>query len=152
MYITRYVGTIRLLAAPIAAGLAGQLSAAPLTAQVAMVGTQVRVTAPEHMQQACIGRVVASTDPLVVQEENGTTHYIPLRQIQLLEIRQQRRPAQQHDAEEDEQALPRERRQRALPLQLVDQVRSGDVNEAARGERKEQYDPLLRLLRHRANR
>jgi hypothetical protein len=67
-----------------------QVFAAPVVAQTAKPGTIVRVTAPEHMEQPCIGRVVAATDPLVVRDDGGTIHSIPTRQIELLEIQRTR--------------------------------------------------------------
>jgi hypothetical protein len=90
MRITQRGGPLRLLPALLAAVLGGQLFAAPAPAQTAKPGTLVRVTAPAHMEQPCVGHVVTSTDPLVVREGDGTMHSVPHQQIQLLEIRQER--------------------------------------------------------------
>jgi hypothetical protein len=74
----------------LAVTLASQFLSAPVAAQTSKPGTLVRVSAREHMEQPCIGRVVSAADPLVVREEDGTMHYIPARQIELLEIRRTR--------------------------------------------------------------
>jgi hypothetical protein len=89
MRFTRCTGRFRLLPVLLIAGLAWQFSP-PLAAQTAKEGTRVRVTAPEHMEQPCIGKVVSATDPLVVREKDGTTHYIPTRQVELLEVARRR--------------------------------------------------------------
>jgi hypothetical protein len=80
---------IRLLQVLLVAGL-GLLHSAPLAAQMAKDWTRVRVTAPEHMDQPCIGKVVSAADPFVVREKDGTMHYIPFRQIQVLEVARRR--------------------------------------------------------------
>jgi hypothetical protein len=89
MRFTRCTGRFRLLPVLLIAGLAWQFSP-PLAAQTAKEGTRVRVTAPEHMEQPCIGKVVSATDPLVVREKDGTMHYIPTRQVELLEVARRR--------------------------------------------------------------
>jgi hypothetical protein len=90
MCIIRYGGTVRLLLGVLAAGLLWLGAAAPLAAQTAKEGTRVRVTAPAHMEQPCIGKVVSAADPLVVREKDGTMHYIPTRQVELLEVARRR--------------------------------------------------------------
>jgi hypothetical protein len=86
MGMTRWGEPMRLPVVLLAAGLMWLGAAAPLAAQSATEGTRVRVTAPEHMEEPCIGRVVSAADPLVVRDKNGTMHYIPAPQIELLEI------------------------------------------------------------------
>jgi uncharacterized protein YcfJ len=90
MYRTRCTGGFRLLWGVLAAGLAWLGAAAPLEAQTAREGIRVRVTAPEHMELPCMGRVVSAADPLVVREKDGTMHYIPTRDVELLEVVRQR--------------------------------------------------------------
>jgi hypothetical protein len=60
--------------------------ALPLAGQTAKPGTLLRVTAPEHREEPCAGRVVGAGDPLVVREADGTLHTIPAEQIELLEV------------------------------------------------------------------
>jgi hypothetical protein len=74
------------LSLPLLVAALGMALPAPLAGQTAKLGDRVRVSAPEHMEQPCIGRVMATADPLVVKEEDGTLHVIPQRQIQRLEI------------------------------------------------------------------
>jgi hypothetical protein len=64
----------------------GLLFSASIAAQIAEEGTRVRVTAPDHIEQRCVGHVVASDDPLLVKEKHGTVCSIPLVQIELLEV------------------------------------------------------------------
>jgi uncharacterized protein YcfJ len=90
MCITRHGGTVRLFLGVLAAGLLWLGAAAPLAAQAAKEGTWVRVTAPEHMEQPCVGKVVSAADPLVVREKDGTMHYIPTHQVELLEVARRR--------------------------------------------------------------
>jgi hypothetical protein len=90
MYMTRWGETMRLPVLLLTAGLMWLGAAAPLASQTAKEGTRVRVTAPEHMEQPCIGRVVSAADPLVVREKDGTMHYIPTRQVELLEVARRR--------------------------------------------------------------
>jgi hypothetical protein len=90
MCFTRCTARYRLLLGILAAGFAWLGAAAPLATQTAKAGTLVRVTAPEHMAQPCIGRVVSTADPLVVRERDGTLHSIPAHEVELLEIARRR--------------------------------------------------------------
>jgi uncharacterized protein YcfJ len=89
MRATPHSRPIRFLTVLVVTGLAWQIST-PLAAQTAKGGARVRVTAPEHTEQPCIGKVVSAADPLVVREKDGTMHSIPARKIELLEVARRR--------------------------------------------------------------